>query len=85
MSHKTEIISMQQVSDEAIAVKIRCCNNPLSDCVHTIYGVAKMSALQLEQVIDAHHNRVAAKHAGMASGKHLLDTVISKTKIHEAV
>lgn len=85
MNHVTEIISTQQVSDEAIAVKIRCCDNPLTDSVHTLYGVAKMSALQLEQIIDAHHNRVALKHQGMASGKHLLDTVISKTKIHEAV
>ena len=82
MSHKTEVIKMQQVSDEALAVTIRCCGNKLTDSVLTLYD---MSAEQLAQDIDKHHDLTAKKHAGMESGKALLGTTIQKTKVHEAV
>ena len=83
MNHITKIIRTQQMSDEAVAVTIRCCDNPLSDCVHTFYGVGRLSQEQLMQGIEKHHDSVAAKCAGMASGKHLLDALVEKTKTHE--
>jgi hypothetical protein len=85
MSHRTEIIRTKQLSDESLAVTIRCCGNPQTDCVLTLYNVGNTSEQKLEADIDRHHDRVAAKCAGMASGKHLLDTVVLKTKTHEAV
>jgi len=84
MSHKTEIIRTQQLSDESLAVTIRCCGDPLTDNVWTIYNVGNLSEQTLAETIDKHHDRTAAKHAGMTSGKHLLDTVVKKTKNHEA-
>jgi hypothetical protein len=83
--HTTEIVRTEQKSDEAIAVVIRCCNNPLTDSAHTLYGVAKMTPEQLGAAIDRHHDRVAAKCAGMSTGKNLLANVVAKTKTHTEV
>lgn len=85
MSHTTEIVGKpKQVSDEAIAVTIRCCGDPKSDSTLTIYGIGKITADELNAQIDAHHDRVAAKHHGMGTGKSLLSGIIAKTKTHEA-
>jgi hypothetical protein len=79
--HKTEIVEIKQASDECLAVRIRCCDDPLTDSVLTVY---RGDENRLAADIEKHHDKVAAKHAGMQSGKHLLDTVVMKTKTHEA-
>jgi len=81
--HTTEIVKTQQASDEAVSVTIRCCADPKTDSALTVYGVAKLSADQMAQEIDKHHDRVAAKHAGMLSGKQHLASV-NKKKEHKA-
>jgi len=47
-----------------------------------VYGVSKLSEKQLAADVNKHHDRVALKHDGMQSGKHLLGTVIAQTKNH---
>jgi hypothetical protein len=83
MAHLTEIIKMEQLSDEAVGVTVRCCGNKATDSVLTIYGIAKMDAEKLSEYIDLHHDRVASKCKGMTSGKILLDVIVAKTKHHE--
>jgi hypothetical protein len=83
MAHLTEIIKMEQLSDEAVGVTVRCCGNVATDSVLTIYGIAKMDAMKLHEYIDKHHNRVAEKCKGMTSGKQLLDVIVAKIKHHE--
>ena len=83
--HKTEIVGSKQLSDDSLAFTIRCCGNPKTDSVLTIYGVAKMSADQLMQDVHKHHDRVAQKCQGMETGKKLLAAFVGKTKIHEAI
>jgi hypothetical protein len=83
MAHKTEIISTRQVSDEAVAITIRCCGNSKTDSTLTIYGVGRLTSENLAADIDRHHDRVAAKCQGMASGKNLLNALSGRFKIHE--
>jgi hypothetical protein len=82
MKHTTEIVNTKQCSDESIAITIRCCDDPQTDSVLTVYGVSKLSEKQLAADVNKHHDRVALKHDGMQSGKHLLGTVIAQTKNH---
>ncbi len=83
MTHTTKIVSTRQVSDEAVAITIRCCDNSKTDSTLIIYGVGRLTPEKLTSDIDRHHDRVAAKCQGMSSGKSLLDAVIAKTKTHE--
>jgi hypothetical protein len=83
MTHTTEIISTKQLSDEAVSVRVRCCGNPATDSVLTIYGIQKLSADQLTADINKHHDRVATKCQGMQSGRQLLNAMVAKTKTHE--
>ena len=84
MKHTTKIVATKQESDEALSVRIRCCSNPKTDSVLTIYGVGKLSAEQLEADVDAHHNRVAQKCQEMTTGKGLLVGLAMTSKTHEA-
>ena len=82
MTHTTEIISTKQLSDEAVSVRVRCCGNPATDSVLTIYGVGKITEKQLTADINKHHDRVATKCHGMQSGRALLNAMVAKTKTH---
>lgn len=81
--HTTQIVRTDQQSDEAVSVVIRCCNNPKTDSAVTIYGVAKMTHEQLEAQVSAHHDRVAAKCAGMATAQGHLATLVTQKKDHK--
>ena len=83
--HITEIVKTEQVSDEGVAVTIRCCNNPKTDSTVTIYGVHAMSPEKLQEQVDKHHSRVALKCHGTGTGKSLLDTLSKKPKTHEVL
>ena len=83
--HITEIVKTQQVSDEAVAVTVRCCSNPKTDSTVTIYGVPNLTPEQLQAHVDKHHSRVASKCHGMVNGKSILDTLSKKPKTHEAL
>ena len=48
----------------------------------TVYNVANMTPEQMEAQVVAHHDRVAAKHQGMVSGKQHLDSLVTRTKVH---
>jgi hypothetical protein len=83
MEHTTKIVRTQQMSDEALAITIRCCGNPKTDSVLTIYDVGKLSPSQLEADVDKHHDRVSQKCQAMNSGKALLVGLLSVSKTHE--
>ena len=83
--HITEIVKTEQVSDEAIAVTVRCCSNPKSDSTVTIYGVHSKSPADIAAEVDKHHSRVASKCHGVGAGKSLLDTLSKKPKTHEVL
>ena len=83
MAHNTIIVSKRQVSDDAIAVTIRCCANAKTDSTTTIYGASTMTPAELNAKIDAHHNRVAKKCTGMGATKTALDLIVQQTKTHE--
>jgi hypothetical protein len=82
--HVTQIIETKQVSDECLSVKIRCCENPKTDSVLSIYGIGTISEQDLLAKIDHHHDVVAAKCHGMAAGKLLITGLITKSKTHGA-
>ncbi len=80
--HTTRIVKTQQASDEAIAVTIRCCENPQTDSTVTIYGVASKSAADIDAKVSKHHDVVAAKCAGMMAGKQILKDIVLIPKVH---
>jgi hypothetical protein len=82
MSHTTQVVKIEQVSDECICVKIRCCDDEKTDAVLTVYNVMNLTQEQIEAQIDKHHDRVAAKCAGMAKAKGHLQLVGNQTKVH---
>jgi len=81
--HITEIVKQEQQSDEAIAVTVRCCHNPKTDSSMTIYGAATMTHEQIEAFVSAHHDKVAAKCAGMSKAKDHLAKLATTVKTHE--
>jgi len=83
MTHTTKVIREAQVSDEDMAVTIRCCDNPKTDSTMTIHGFYKLTAAQLDTAYNKHHDRVAAKCQGMDIGKQLLVSAVTRTKTHE--
>lgn len=83
MSHTTRVVEIKQISDEAITVRVRCCANPKTDSVLTIYGVAGQTKEQIEAQIDKHHDRVAGKCAGMATARTHLESLATQVKEHK--
>ena len=81
MSHKTEVIKAG-MTDEAIAITIRCCGDEKTDSALTVYGIHKMTPEQLEVEVNNHHDRVAAKHEAMGKMKDALGSLNTKTKVH---
>lgn len=82
--HITQIVRQEQVSDECIAVTVRCCQNPKTDSTVTIYGIAAMDHAAVEAEVEKHHDRVAAKCDGMKKASDHLATLMTKTKQHGA-
>jgi hypothetical protein len=83
--HVTQIVKATQVSDEAVAVTVRCCDNPKSDSTVTIYGIHEMTPETLQAKVDKHYSRVAKKCHGMGAGQSLLATLSKMPKAHEVI
>jgi hypothetical protein len=81
MSHKTEVIRAIE-TDAAIAVTIRCCDNPKTDSVLTVHGVHKLTVEQLEAEVIKHHDRVASKHDAMGKAKDHISKLTVRVKTH---
>ncbi len=81
--HITQIVRTEQQSDEAIAVVIRCCDNPKTDSALTIYGAHKMTPEQINAYVDAHHDRIAAKCDAMNKANAHLATIATQQKEHK--
>lgn len=83
MAHTTEVIKAIE-TDEAIAITIRCCGEPKTDSVLTVYGIHKVTPEVLDAELHTHHDRVAAKHVAMGKAKAHLSNLTVKTKAHES-
>ena len=62
MSHTSKLVEVIHVADEALAVRVRCCDDPTTDSVHTIYGLHNLSEADIDVQITQHKARVETKH-----------------------
>lgn len=62
MQHTTTVIETKVLSDAAIAVLCRCCDDQTTDSWHTIYVTPSTTEAELDQEITAHVSRVHARH-----------------------
>lgn len=81
--HTTEIVEEKQISDEMIAIKIRCCGNPKTDSVLTIAYAHKLSPEEIDKMIDAHHDCVREKHVGLSGGLDHIRRSKQRVKVHQ--
>lgn len=81
--HITKIVRTEQQSDEAIAVIVRCCDNPKTDSALTIYGAHKMTSKQIDDYVEKHHDRVCAKCDAMKKANAHLATIATQRKEHK--
>jgi hypothetical protein len=83
MAHTTEIVRTTQSTDETMEVTIRCCKNRKTDSTLTISRPFRFSPEQIDDMINKHHDRVAAKCDGMGKTRAHLGSVVTQTKVHE--
>lgn len=83
MAHTTQVVESTQISDECIALKIRCCDDPLTDSVVTIMNVHTYTPAEIEAFVDKHHDHVKTRHSGLVAGLSHLNTLSNKIKKHE--
>ncbi len=83
MPHQTEVVKTEHTHDDAIAVTVRCCGNPKTDAVLTIYNAHKLTAEQVAAKVDKHHDQVSARHAGVQEMLQHLSTLKTLKKTHE--
>lgn len=61
--HDPQIISIQQISDGAIAVRVRCCGDPSTDSSYTEFFTPDTDFTSVQSNIESHKTRVADQHA----------------------
>jgi hypothetical protein len=71
MPHVAKVIEKKQLSDGAIAIRLRCCGDPSTDSIATLYvkadtDVAAWAAKEKTRVQDA-HARMLAAHVALDS------------------
>ncbi len=69
--HTTQIVEVKQSSDGTLAVRVRCCNDPLTDSIMTIHFHGRTDE-EIQQDIQKHHADVAQKHTWAGRAKNLL-------------
>lgn len=79
MPHTLEVTETKQLSDGAIAVCIRCCDNLMSDSWHTIYTAGKTQA-DVQSEVDARMADVAALHDAMQTANSVADSLVGVQK-----
>ena len=48
MEHTAKTIEFKQLSDGALAVRVRCCDDETTDSWHTVYDIGAMTEEQLD-------------------------------------
>jgi hypothetical protein len=82
MAHTTAVVRQEQPNDDCVTVTIRCCDDSKTDSTTTIYSLHAQTPEEIKAKIDAHHDAVASKHAGMLVGTATLATLSKRSKIH---
>jgi hypothetical protein len=80
MAHKAEIIEIQDLSDGALAVRARCCDDPLTDSVHTVYNLHAKEDLEIEREMADHAMNVEQKHQALIRKKAVIEKFKQKQK-----
>lgn len=65
MAHTAKIVSKEKLSDSAIAVKLRCCEDESTDSVSTIYLWGENDTASLPEKIAKQKERVQNQHERM--------------------
>lgn len=61
--HKAKVVGAPIVlSDGAIAIVGRCCDDPLTDSTCTIYKLHELDTVQVQQQIEGHLGNMEMKH-----------------------
>lgn len=78
MAHKAEVVAQKQLSDGALAICVRCCDDPLTDSWHTVYDLENVDDAAMDNEIAMHVNNVEKKHAGMERVKQHIQKISKK-------
>lgn len=81
--HTTEVVDQRQISDECIAITVRCCQDSITDSVTTIMNVHVLSSDDIDVIVDKHHDYVKTRHEGLLAGMAHLTTLQNRTKTHK--
>jgi len=70
MAHQAKIVGEPtELSDGAISVRVRCCDDPDTDSVITIYGLHELSTDDVIRHVRDHQANVEIKHVAKQRGK----------------
>jgi hypothetical protein len=73
--HSTETVETKVISDEAVAVRVRCCEDPSTDSWHVLQITGETSEKDIKSWHDGRHEDVKAKHAARSKAHSLLKTL----------
>ena len=73
--HTPVITLIERISDGAVRVCVRCCNDPSTDSMYTEYFAPDTDFTQVQTNIEAHKTRVANLHATMLNIQSFLTTL----------
>ena len=62
MAHTAKIIEVKSLSDGALSIKARCCDDPTTESCRTVYGLESHTEATLDAEASAHCAEVQRKH-----------------------
>lgn len=81
-NHVTEIVGVQHVADELLAVCLRCCGDGKTDSWHTMHISVVADDQKRADSLSGAHRRVANTHKAYHAAKELLDSLKGTTVEH---
>jgi len=72
MTHTTKIVEKKIVSNGAIAVRVRCCDDSSTDSVTTIYIKPSMTEKEIVDLVQNHHAYVSRQHETLLRAAELI-------------
>lgn len=62
MTHVAKLVEVKPLSDGALSVRARCCDDPTTDSCRTIYGLEQHTTETLDSDIEGHLAAVKRNH-----------------------
>jgi hypothetical protein len=76
MAHEAKIVGDPvELADGAIAVTVRCCDDPSTDSVLTLYGLHELSTNDVIRHVRDHQANVEIKHVAKQRGRLAIDAI----------